>query len=164
MLVQRASWHLNWPWRPLPPAEAPNVLIMTVDSLRADHVSLYGYAKATTPSIDRLFRQGAFAFRDCQAASTWTRPAVSAIVTGRVFPVWDEIQNYWNRFASLSSDRDTLLSRFHRAGYTTGWLSADPWASTTSGMVGDADHLVMPMHSHQNCPIALCQELFQDDS
>ena len=40
--------------RPAAPVRRPNILLITVDTLRADHLSSYGYARATTPFIDRL--------------------------------------------------------------------------------------------------------------
>jgi len=159
LVAQRASWHIDGFWKPAPALNAPNVLIMAVDSLRADHVSLYGYSKTTTPSIDQFFHQGAIAFRDCQSAATWTRPAVASIVTGHLYPLSDEIQIFETRFGRLPSGTDTLLRRFHRAGYATGWFSADPWASTSSNLAADADRLVMPRHSHIGYPIAVCQEI-----
>ena len=44
--------------RPPPPAGAPNVLVIVLDTVRADHVSLYGYPRPTTPNLQRLARRG----------------------------------------------------------------------------------------------------------
>ena len=44
--------------RPLPPADSPNVLLIVLDTVRADHLSLYGYERATTPKLERLAKQG----------------------------------------------------------------------------------------------------------
>ena len=44
--------------RPLPPANSPNVLLIVLDTVRADHLSLYGYERSTTPVLERLAKQG----------------------------------------------------------------------------------------------------------
>ena len=44
--------------RPLPPADSPNVLLIVLDTVRADHLSLYGYHRATTPDLERLAKRG----------------------------------------------------------------------------------------------------------
>ena len=44
--------------RPLPPADSPNVLLIVLDTVRADHLSLYGYHRATTPKLEQLAKRG----------------------------------------------------------------------------------------------------------
>ena len=67
----------------LPPAApgAPNVLLIVVDTLRADHLSSYGYAKFTSPNFDRLAGQGVL-FENAVSASSWTFPSHVSLVTG----------------------------------------------------------------------------------
>lgn len=63
------------------PADAPNVLLVMVDTLRADRLGVYGHPKAKTPSVDALAAdgvRGAHAF----AQASWTRPSVGTILTG----------------------------------------------------------------------------------
>lgn len=66
------------------PARKPpdtNLLLITVDTLRADHVSAYGYARQTTPAIERLVREGArFETAFAQRGETW--PSLVSILTG----------------------------------------------------------------------------------
>jgi arylsulfatase A-like enzyme len=58
----------------------PNLLLITVDTLRADHVSSYGYPRATTPAIDQLARDGVrFENAFVQRAATW--PSMTSILT-----------------------------------------------------------------------------------
>jgi arylsulfatase A-like enzyme len=59
-----------------------NVLLLAVDSLRADHMSCYGYPRLTTPHIDRLADQGVL-FEDTFSANIPTTPAYAAMLTGR---------------------------------------------------------------------------------
>ncbi len=62
--------------------ERPDVLLITVDTLRADHVSNYGFVLETTPSIDSLAERGVVFERAIAAAST-TAPAHASIMTSR---------------------------------------------------------------------------------
>ena len=68
----------------LPPASAgaPNVLVMVVDTLRADHVSSYGYARPTTPNFDRLAQQGV-RFENAISPCSWSLPSHVSLLTGR---------------------------------------------------------------------------------
>ncbi len=64
----------------LPPAapDAPNVLIIVIDTLRADHLSCFGYARATSPNMDRLAAQGVL-FENAISASSWTFPSHASL-------------------------------------------------------------------------------------
>lgn len=57
------------------------ILIVTIDCLRADHVSCYGYERPTTPTIDALAAKGHL-WENAYSASCWTRPSVASIFTG----------------------------------------------------------------------------------
>jgi arylsulfatase A-like enzyme len=67
----------------LPPAApgAPNVLVIVVDTLRADHVSSYGYARSTTPNLDRLAQQGV-RFENAISPCSWSLPSHVSLLTG----------------------------------------------------------------------------------
>ena len=60
----------------------PNVLLIAIDSIRADHMSCYGYARRTTPHIDR-FAEGGALFENTFSAHIPTTPAYANILTGR---------------------------------------------------------------------------------
>lgn len=74
---RRATAHL-----PPAPTGAPNVLVVIMDALRADHVSAYGYPRVTTPEMDRLAAQGVL-FDNAISASSWSLPSHVSLVTGR---------------------------------------------------------------------------------
>ena len=59
----------------------PNILIIVMDTVRWDHLSCYGYAKKTTPFIDRLSERGIL-FQNAFSASCWTPPAHASLFTG----------------------------------------------------------------------------------
>src|SRR5688500_4577551 len=68
-----------------PPAARPlrnaNILVVTLDTTRADRIGAYGYEKASTPNLDRLAGEG-FLFEDCITPSAYTLPSHSSIMTG----------------------------------------------------------------------------------
>ncbi len=59
----------------------PNVVLISLDTLRADHVGCYGYHRDTSPNID-TFAEDAFLFENAIAPSTWTLPSHASIFTG----------------------------------------------------------------------------------
>ena len=67
---------------PAAAGDAPNVLVIVVDTLRADHLSSYGYARPTTPNIDRIATEGVL-FENAVATSSWTFPSHASLLTGR---------------------------------------------------------------------------------
>jgi arylsulfatase A-like enzyme len=74
-----------------------NVIIITVDALRVDHLSCYGYPRKTTPNIDKLASQGV-KFTQAITAGAWTVESVPAILTGTYalthqIRQWDDLRN-----------------------------------------------------------------------
>ena len=63
----------------------PDILFVILDTLRADHVSSYGYPKPTTPQLDAVAEAGAL-FEDVTAPGAWTWPSHASIFTGE--PPW----------------------------------------------------------------------------
>ena len=63
--------------------ERPNLLIFTIDTMRADHVGAAGYARDTTPHIDAAAREGMF-FEEAVATYSHTLPAFVSMMTGIV--------------------------------------------------------------------------------
>ncbi|MCL4523075.1 MAG: sulfatase [Acidobacteria bacterium] len=68
---------------PQPPANTPNVLLIVLDTLRADHVGSYGYPRPTTPNLDAFAKQGVL-FEKTFANASWTLPSHTSIFTGRL--------------------------------------------------------------------------------
>ena len=63
------------------PATPPNVVLVTIDTLRADHLGCYGYDRDTSPNLDRLAADGV-RFANAVSVSSWTLPAHASILTG----------------------------------------------------------------------------------
>jgi arylsulfatase A-like enzyme len=65
---------------PKTPRVLPNVLVISIDTLRADHLSCYGYARPTSPRIDALAKEGVL-FEHVVAAAPWTLPSYGSLFT-----------------------------------------------------------------------------------
>ncbi len=99
------------------------MILVVVDTLRADHLSCYGYGRPTSPSVDRLAEDGAL-FENVVAASAFTGPSVASILTGK-YPRFHSF-GYANGMRLLVPDEVTLAERFRDAGYTTGAIVCNP--------------------------------------
>jgi choline-sulfatase len=92
------------------------VLLVTIDTVRADRVGAYGYTKGSTPALDRLAREGV-RFGDATTQAPLTGPAHAALLTG-VYPARFGIRD--NASTPLPDAATTIAERFRAAGYRTG--------------------------------------------
>lgn len=95
--------------------DSPNVLLITIDTLRADHLSCYGYPLPSSPRIDQLARDGIL-FEDTHCQVPKTNPSLTSLFTG-LYP--ENHKNLTLRF-TLSSAYVLLTERLRSAGYHTG--------------------------------------------
>ena len=95
-----------------------NVLIISIDTCRADYLSCYGYSENTTPNIDALAEEGVL-FEKVLAQVPITLPSHSSIMTGTI-PTNHGVHN---NFQKLSEDSLTLAEIFSEAGYSTGGVA-----------------------------------------
>jgi arylsulfatase A-like enzyme len=72
----------NLPYAPEPRAHPYNVVLIVVDDLRADHLPAYGYARTTSPLLDRRIPSGTL-FKNCHSTVGWTLPGCASIITGQ---------------------------------------------------------------------------------
>jgi arylsulfatase len=105
------------------PVQRPvNVVLVTIDTVRADHLSAYGYKRQTSPNLDRLAREGAL-FETAYSATNSTQPSHTSLLTGTRATTHGVLSNSI-RFAR--ADIPTLAERFHRAGYATAAVVSTP--------------------------------------
>src|SRR3954470_5201514 len=97
------------------PSSRPNVLLVTIDTLRADHVGSYGYNEASTPTIDALARRGV-RFETAVAHVPLTGPSHASILTGQT-PLGHGFRN--NSGFILAPEVKTIAQDFRNAGYHT---------------------------------------------
>jgi arylsulfatase A-like enzyme len=79
--ARRAFW--GAPALIVPGRPAPLVIVYLVDTLRADHTSLYGYHRDTTPALD-AFAKDAVVFEQAIAQASWTKPSVASLFTSQL--------------------------------------------------------------------------------
>ena len=108
---------------------APNVLIIILDTVRASSMGLYGYGRATTPSIDSLARTSVV-FDRAMAPAPWTLPSHASMFTGQLPEV---LSTSWRR--PLDATYPTIDESFRGQGYATGGFVANPfYTSMESGL------------------------------
>jgi arylsulfatase A-like enzyme len=99
--------------QPAAPAHLPNVLLIVLDTVRADHLASYGYERETAPRVDQLAREGAV-FERVFSTSPWTLPSHVAMFTGRY---GYEISVEWLK--ALDDTHPTLAEILTARGYAT---------------------------------------------
>ena len=103
-----------------PAKEPPNVLFVTIDTLRADHVGCYGYKQVKTPNIDSLATDGS-RFERAYAVVPVTLPSHSSMMTG-TYPMLSGMHDFSGN--KLSPLQPTLASVLKQSGYQTGAVIA----------------------------------------
>lgn len=93
----------------------PNLLLIVVDTLRADHLGAYGHARDTSPRIDAL-AASAVRFERAYATAPWTLPSVSSILSG----LYPSGHGAMRIARALPESVDTVAERLQRAGYRSG--------------------------------------------
>lgn len=133
--------------------ERPPIVLITLDTTRADHLRCYGYARDTSPSLDRLAADGAI-FTQAYAVTSWTLPSHASLFTGK-FPTahgaqYDpegplsivqgldagQVGAGWDRYRvrPLSEHEITLAGILARQGYATGGVGGGPWLKRVFGL------------------------------
>lgn len=97
-----------------PAAKPVNVLFVCIDTLRADRLGCYGYARKTSPNIDRLAARGV-RYERAYATAPWTLPATTSLMTGLL----PDLHRATNFSSPVSPDAELLATRLGAAGYET---------------------------------------------
>ena len=100
--------------RPTP--RGPNVLVVTIDTLRADYVGVTAKHATSTPTLDRLAAEGTL-FENAAATVPLTLPSHASMFTGQ-YPPHHGVRH--NSIHRVASDGETMAERFQAAGYATG--------------------------------------------
>lgn len=111
------------------PAEGrkhPDIILITIDALAANHTSLYGYQRSTTPELEK-FAQQASVFDRYYADSNFTTSAVNSFING-VRPWTHRALQLMAQVSARVADQG-LVARLHRAGYETMAVATNPNAA-----------------------------------
>lgn len=110
-----------------------NVILITIDSLRADHCGFMGYDRNTTPSMDKLAAEG-YVFRNAISPGPSTYESMPSIFTGNLLttfgpeiPIPEEEWSERGKNIRLNMNHETIPEWFTRQGYTTGAFTANPY-------------------------------------
>jgi arylsulfatase A-like enzyme len=127
LLVSGLGFYKGYPWAFIrrvqasaPPVRTrPNLILITMDTVRADHLSCYGYGRRTTPNFDRLASQGVL-FENAIAPASWTLPSLASIFTGLL-----PHQHGGNAFRTVNPSLTTLAEVLEDHGYQTAGFNAN---------------------------------------
>jgi arylsulfatase A-like enzyme len=116
-------------------AETPNVLLVVLDTVRAENLSLYGYERPTTPALER-WAQSSAVFDLAIAPSSWTLPSHAAMLSGEI---GSASGGGWQQPVTLGNAN--LPARFRSLGYATGGFVANLlYTSYESGLTDSFLH------------------------
>ncbi len=117
------------------PRNLPNVILITLDTVRAANVSLYGYERQTTPNLAE-FASTSVVYECAVSHSSWTLPSHQTIFTGR-YP--SELSEKWGA-TRLQDAHITLAEIVNLIGYRTGGVIAGPQCSGVYGFSQGFDY------------------------
>lgn len=143
----RLRWTSNQPWSELlvkrlerreeEPRRRPSIVFISIDSLAAKHLELYGYPRETAPNLTR-FAAEATTFDYCLSNATWTVPSYMSVLTGhyarahRLTHEGSMEEQPWERW-HLAENRWTLAEAMRGAGYATAAFVDHDWLVETFG-------------------------------
>jgi arylsulfatase A-like enzyme len=122
---------------------APSILLITLDTTRADHLGLYGYPKPTSPRLDRLART-AVVFEQAFSPATTSGPAHASMMTG-LRPARHGAQHNGE---AMSPEVRTVAERLRDAGYHTGGFVSHPLVGAKAGLDRGFDTFVVRTDSN----------------
>lgn len=110
------------------PGARPNVLLVVIDTARADRLSVDGYARQTSPEIAKLAREGVV-YEQAYTPAPWTLPAHASLFTG----LYPSSHGADSGHMILEDRLYTLAEAFHDAGYRTAAYAGNPWVGRQYG-------------------------------
>lgn len=130
-------------------AKKPNIILITLDTTRVDHLGCYGYHRNTSPNLDELAQKSVI-YTNAIAPSSWTLPSHASLFTGK-FTTSHGVQydpngplkltsaiegpKAWEvyRARGLAQDETTLAQILKQTGYNTGAVVGGPWMKKVFG-------------------------------
>ena len=130
--------------------DRPNIILITLDTTRRDHLSCYGYERTTSPNLDALAEEGAL-YDNCLSMTSWTLPSHASLFTGlytathgahfnekaelSLHQAVDEVPASKEfRANGLGEQAVTLAETLGKAGYQTGGIGGGPWLEPVFGL------------------------------
>jgi choline-sulfatase len=133
----------------------PDVIVLTLDTTRADHLGAYGYPHPITPALDALAREGVV-YERAWSTAPWTLPAHASMLTGKhptshgahfdddggdsnLGEAWDDPSLSDIQANRLPESEVTLAELLRDRGYATGVFAGGPWLAPPFGLVQGYD-------------------------
>ena len=113
----------------------PDILLVVIDTLRADHLGAYGHTVATSPNLDALAAEG-LRYEQAGSPAGWTLPSFGAFVTGK-YPSGHGAglnNGEKNTQSALDAGVPTLAEALSSAGYRTGAIVTNPYLKRSFGL------------------------------
>jgi len=110
-------------------------VLITLDTVRADHTSVYGYNRDTTPHLVELAARGVV-FEHAYAAASDTQRALMPLVSGKRYSQTAHDKREW---PTIQGEVDTIAERMKRAGYATAAVASFTWLSEDRGFAQGFD-------------------------
>ncbi|MBL8851002.1 MAG: sulfatase [Planctomycetaceae bacterium] len=146
---RRYSEHRAVTALPVPQSPLPNVLLIVLDTVRADALGAYGAEGDSTPNLDRLAARGVL-FEQAASTASWTLPATASLMTGRL-P--GDLSADW--LTPLDSRPKTLAESLRDHGYLTGGMVANyKYATAETGLARGFSRY--DSHSYSPAEFAAC--------
>jgi arylsulfatase A-like enzyme len=121
-------------YRNLNTPDGPNVILITIDTLRADHLGAYGYERDTSPNIDKLAEDGVL-YENAFSQAPWTYPSLSSIHTS-LYP--SQVSRF-SMFFKISDSLLTLAEYMKNNFYATIGVVSNRYAGKTYGFAQGFD-------------------------
>jgi arylsulfatase A-like enzyme len=119
------------------PPELPNIVLVCLDTLRADRLSSYGHPLPTSPRLDAWAAGHAALFRTVVATSPWTLPSHVSMFTGL-----DAVRHGVNHFRAAPSSLEMLAERLREAGYATAAITGGGYLRPQFGFAQGFDRFI----------------------
>jgi arylsulfatase A-like enzyme len=119
--------------------KGPNILLVSIDTLRPDHLGCYGYHRNTSPNIDKLALEGIL-FKNHISSTSWTLPAHAALFTS----LSDSVHGCFETNKKLPNSLKTIAEVFKEAGYCTAGFFSGPYLHPAFGLSQGFEH-------YENC-------------
>jgi hypothetical protein len=123
-------------------ADRPNIILFTIDALRADHLGTYGYEKAKTPNIDAFAAEGVV-FEQANSQAGWTFPSFASMFTS-MYPTELNLSIGNNHITEMYAKRVddarvTMAEALQASGYRTQAIVTNPWLNPEFGFAQGFD-------------------------
>ncbi len=154
---------------PTTAASGPNLLLVVLDTVRADHLSAYGYHLPTTPGLERLLDEGFVRYSAARSTSSWTLPSHGSLFTGLLPSEHgathvrstdrEAVELRWSWVNCLRDDVPTLAEILTGEGYRTGAVVANRVLSHSLGVDRGFSHYDDRGSAGLQCRFSLVQQL-----